>query len=225
MVGTTRCVGYVRVSTHEQAERGISLEAQATAISRFAAQRGWSLVGMIEDAAQSGTKADRPGLTRLKDMVAHGEADAVVVTRLDRLGRSVLDTLSLIEELAVGGAQIVSITESIDATTATGRLIVTVLIGLAEWERRTMSDRTKAALAHVKAQGRHVGRVPFGKRKDGAGRLVDHRKEMLTLRRARYMRQRGVTIRRIADEFGWSFGAAWDRVHSVGSQDGRGVRR
>ena len=153
-------VGYVRVSTAEQAESGLGLAAQRRAVKEAAKQRGMTLVRILEDQGISGKSLDRPGLTEALAMVEGGEAEAVVVAKLDRLSRSLLDFASMMERSRRNGWAVVALDLGVDTTTASGALLASVLAGFAEYERRQISDRTKAALAERKAQGVRLGRPP-----------------------------------------------------------------
>lgn len=138
--------GYARTSTSGQAE---SLEAQRIALEAAGCKR------VFTDIA-SGARADRPGLARALDVARDG--DELVVTRLDRLGRSTVDTLRTIRTLDDRGVRIIAQDLDLDTATPGGRLVVTVLAALAEWERDTLRERTKAGLDHARSQGRIGGR-------------------------------------------------------------------
>lgn len=112
---------------------------------------------MFSDVA-SGAKADRPGLAHALDVLRHG--DVLVVTRLDRLGRSTVDTLRTVRDLDSRGVRIEAHDLDLDTGTPGGRLVVSVLAALAEWERDTLRDRTREGLAAARARGRVGGRPP-----------------------------------------------------------------
>lgn len=139
-------IGYCRVSTQEQLG---SLAAQQAALEAAGCER-------IFTDVVSGARADRPGLTHAMDITRPG--DQLVVTRLDRLGRSTLDTLRTIRDLDNHGVRIVAQDLDLDTGTPAGRLVVTVLAALAEWERDTLRERTRDGLAHARSQGRVGGR-------------------------------------------------------------------
>ncbi|MDQ7832248.1 MAG: recombinase family protein [Desulfovibrionaceae bacterium] len=148
-------MGYARVSTLEQ-----SLEVQKNALARAGCER------IFEDQA-GGAAADRPGLTRLMDMLRPG--DAVVVWRLDRLGRSLSHLIALAGDLERRGAALVSLTESLDTESPGGRLVFHLFAALAEFERGLIRERTRAGLAAARARGRMGGRP---KRLDAARRRM-----------------------------------------------------
>lgn len=165
-----RAVGYVRVSTTQQQTEGVSLEAQQQRIRDYCASRAWHLVKVYKDTA-SAKDDNRPGLQALLKAVTKGAVDAVVIVKGDRLIRSVQHLGSLVTMFLKHHVALVSITEGIDATNATGRLNLNILGAVAQWEREIISERTKEALAYQKTQGRVYGRIPYGFTRQG-GRLV-----------------------------------------------------
>jgi len=150
-----KVIGYCRVSTEDQARSGLGLEAQRAAIIRWAAERGLELT-IYEDAGITGTSMKkRPALEQA--LCAAKDGAVLVAYSLTRFARSTKDMLSIAERLKRQGADLVSLTESIDTTTATGRLVFTLLSALGQFERDLTSERTKAALAALKARGVKLG--------------------------------------------------------------------
>ena len=126
-----RAVGYVRVSTEEQAREGLSLAAQESRIKAYCEAKGWELVRVYRDEGYSGKDLRRPGIQALiRDLKADG-IDVVVVLKLDRLTRSVRDLGALIEDL-FGGVALASVEESLDSSTANGRMVINLLGTVAE---------------------------------------------------------------------------------------------
>lgn len=165
-MSTTReksAVGYVRVSTQGQAENGVSLDAQRARIEAWATANGYALAGVfVENGGASGGRADnRPELQHALDAACRRKA-ALVVYSLSRLARSTRDTIEIADRLARAGADLVSLSEQIDTTSAAGKMVFKMLAVLAEFERDLTAERTVAALAHKKANGERVGGVPFG---------------------------------------------------------------
>ena len=146
-----RLIGYVRVSTARQRE-GYSLEAQREAIERYCQAHGHELVG-IEEESESAIKA-RPVFQRVKAQVLDGEADGLIVAKLDRLGRSVRDLANIAEELSQHGKQLISVGDSIDTSTSNGKLLFHILSAIAEYERELLIERTKAGRALAEKQGK-----------------------------------------------------------------------
>jgi DNA invertase Pin-like site-specific DNA recombinase len=155
-----KVVGYARVSTDSQGANGSSLEAQRLAIEQACEARGWVLV-QIEEDVLSGRNMKRPGLQRALDACASGEVAGVVVAKLDRLSRSLIDFAGLLERARREGWNVVALDLGVDLSTPSGELVAAVMASVAQWERRVISERTKTALAVVKAKGeKKIGRKP-----------------------------------------------------------------
>ena len=211
--GHQRAIGYIRVSSEDQAHNGVSLDAQRAQIEGFCRGKRWELIGVESDEGLSGKGLERPGLGRARKALEEGSATVLVVTKLDRLSRSVRDIFALIEDEFQGnGASLVSIEESLDATAAMGKFVLTILAGMAQMERELVGERTKGALRHLQSQGHHVGRVPFGWRMGEDGKLVKHEAEQKLLRKARRLRKRGRTLTAISEELGWPLGTTYYRL-------------
>lgn len=153
-----RAIGYVRVSTPNQAESGLGLAAQRDAIQAEADRRGWSDLRWIDDAGFSGGTSLRPGLIEARSLLRQGEADGLIVARMDRLSRSLLDFTSILADASVQGWDLIAVDNPIDPTTPVGEAMVSVAAVFAQWERRMISERIKEALAVKKAQGVQLGR-------------------------------------------------------------------
>ena len=169
MTGPTRAIGYVRVSTGEQGESGLGLKAQTAAIEAACVLRGWDLIEVREEV-KSGARADnRPVLRDVLGALRSGEADAVVVAKLDRLSRSVVDAGHLLDEARKRGFNIVALDLGLDLSTPTGELVANVLAAVAQWERRMIGVRTSEALQVKIAAGwaspGWEARVPAGARR------------------------------------------------------------
>jgi DNA invertase Pin-like site-specific DNA recombinase len=163
-VSAVRLIGYVRVSTEEMAKEGVSLDAQRAKVQQYATLHGLDLVDVLVDAGVSAKSLDRPGLTRALARLEAGEADGIVVAKLDRLSRSVRDWNDLIDRYFGdrAGRTLMSVADSIDTRTAAGRLVLNVLMSVAQWERETIVERTREALGHKRQRGERVGKVPLG---------------------------------------------------------------
>lgn len=157
-----KAVGYIRVSTEEQARQGISLEAQEARIRAWAVANEAELISLHADEGISGFRvANRPGLQAAVDEACREKA-ALVVYSLSRLARNTREALELSDRLAHCGADLVSLSERIDTTSAAGKMIFRLLAVLSEFERDLVSERTRAAMAYARSQGRCVGNVPYG---------------------------------------------------------------
>lgn len=150
-------LGYVRVSTEEQATSGLGLADQRRAIGAEADRRGWH-VEWVEDAGYSARDLKRPGVADVVTRLAAGEATTLVVAKLDRLSRSLVDFAGLMELAQRQGWALVALDLGVDTTTPSGELVANVMAAVAQWERRIISDRTKAALAMKRAEGIRLGR-------------------------------------------------------------------
>jgi len=153
-----KVVGYVRVSTEEQAESGAGMEAQRQAIRSAARDRGWELVALFDDAGLSAATLVRPGLTAALSAVESGQAAALVVAKLDRLSRSLVDFAGLMERSRRRGWALVALDLGVDTTTPAGEMVANVMATFAQFERRLIGVRTKEALAVKRAQGVKLGR-------------------------------------------------------------------
>src|SRR5438874_1996729 len=145
----TRTIAYLRVSTDKQADRGVSLDAQRAKLKAYAELYELDLVEIIVDAGQSAKSLDRPGLQRALGMLKGGEADALLVVKVDRLTRSVADLGALVERyFAPGKAALLSVGEKIDTRSAAGRLVLNVLASVTQWDREAIGERTAMAMQH-----------------------------------------------------------------------------
>jgi site-specific DNA recombinase len=170
-------IGYTRVSTEDQARDGVSLAAQQTKINAYAVVKDWELVDVIRDEGVSAKSMTRPGLQRVLALVESRQVEAVVVYKLDRLTRSVVDLNHLVEVFEKKGVALVSLQESLDATTATGRLMMNLLASVSQWEREVIGERTRDAMQHLKAQGRVYSRPVFGETVDDRTLLTQMQRE------------------------------------------------
>ena len=186
MLGTTKTViGYSRCSTDEQAESGAGLAAQRQAIEAECERRGWNLLEIVEDAGYSAGSLHRPGIEYALKAMRTGKAEALVVSRLDRLSRSTLDFADLIGKSQKKGWAIVVLDIGVDLTAPNGRLVGSVLAAVAAWERDLIAQRTKEAMAAKKAAGATFGRE----------RLIP----VEVAERIRAARDAGKSLRAIAD--------------------------
>jgi len=153
-----RVLGYVRVSTDEQSNSGAGLEAQRGAILAECERRGWELVELIEDAGYSAKDLKRPGVQEALRALESGEATALVVAKLDRLSRSMIDFTRIMAEAQKQGWALVALDCAVDTTTPAGEAMAHMLATFAQFERRLISQRTREALAIKKAEGVQLGR-------------------------------------------------------------------
>lgn len=156
-MSSTAVIGYLRVSTREQADSGAGLAAQRAAIQSEADRRGWE-VTWIEDAGESGKTMRRAGIQEALQLLKRRKASALVVAKLDRLSRSVQDFAGTLELAKRQRWAVVALDLGVDTTTPTGKLVAHVLASVAEWEREAIGQRTRDALAARKAAGVRLGR-------------------------------------------------------------------
>jgi DNA invertase Pin-like site-specific DNA recombinase len=184
----TRAALYARVSTTDQHS-----ESQLIALREYAARMGWDVTEYTDEGV-SGSKAKRPALEAMMSGVHHRRVDAVVITKLDRLGRSVPHLCDVAAALRAAGVRLVVLDQAIDTETATGELLFHVLGAVAQFERTLIVERTRAGLAAAKRRGKVLGRRPV---LDRQGR-----------ERAQRLARAGHSVRRVAELLEVSIGAA-----------------
>lgn len=188
-----RCIGYIRVSTQKQADEGLSLEAQTSRIQEWALSQ--DLPCTIYSDAISGRNIDkREGLKEALSALQQG--DTLCVYSLSRLSRSTQDTLQLLDQVAALGAKLHSLSERVDVTTASGKLMTTLTAVFAEYEVNTISERVRFGIKEKQARHEHIGRPPYGwKLRDGPkSGLVPDTYEQQVIAVAKEERNRPSTI-------------------------------
>lgn len=153
-----RAVGYIRVSTDAQGERGYGLDAQRALIKEEAERRGWELLEVYVDIASGKSTRSRPQYGDMLRALGVGEADVLIVAKLDRLSRSLVDFAQLMATAQKQKWSINALDIGVDTSSINGELIAHIIMALAQWERRIIGQRTTAALAQAKARGTKVGR-------------------------------------------------------------------
>jgi site-specific DNA recombinase len=195
-----KAVGYIRVSTEGQASKGVSLQAQSDRIEAWAVANLYDLVNIYKDAGLSGFRVEnRPGL---QAALAEAEASkaALVVYSLSRSARSTKDAIEISEKLDRAGADLVSLSEHIDTTSAAGKMVFRMLAVLAEFERDQIAEWTSTAMRFKKSQGKRVGSVPSGYDLANDGEtLVPNPKEQRGLAIIYKLRRVGRSLREIAE--------------------------
>lgn len=187
---------YARVSTADQADFGVSLEAQETRLRAWCDLNGYEVAAVLVDRGLSGSRADnRPALQEALRGLRKG--DSLVVYSLSRLARSTKDTLRIAEELERRGADLVSLSERIDTTSSVGKFTFRLLAALGEFERDQISDRTTLAMQQLKKSGRYWGgSVPYGYR-NVKGTLEVIPQEMEVIRLVHRLHGDGLSLRAI----------------------------
>jgi site-specific DNA recombinase len=168
---------YIRVSTDLQAEEGYSLDAQRGKLLAYAAAQGWDVdaAHIFIDAGASAKNTNRPQYQAMIAAAHNGDIQRIVVTKLDRLSRNTSDFLQLVEDMERAGCALVILDLNIDTGSPTGKLVATVLAGIAEWERKQINERVMSGKAQKAQEGGYNGaRCPLGYRYQGGAFTVDH---------------------------------------------------
>jgi site-specific DNA recombinase len=192
----TRAIGYIRVSTEKQADQGVSLDAQKAKIEAYAMLYDLDMVDYVIETA-SAKNTNREGLQEALGALTSGRADALIVVKLDRLTRSVVD-LGLMVEKYFRKHALLSVGEQIDTRSAGGLLVLNVLASVSQWERQVIGERTSAAMQHMKSQGQYTGgKPPYGFRLVN-GEMLENTGEQAVLALVRNYRAKGLSLRKIA---------------------------
>lgn len=197
-----KLIGYVRVSSEEQAASGLSLENQESKIKAYAALYGHELIDIIVDAGFSAKSLMRPGMQAALAHLDSGNADGILILKLDRLTRSTADMGNLIDRYfsEKAGKALVSVSDQIDTTTAGGRLVLNVLTSVAQWEREVIAERTRDALTAKGRRGeRKGGQAPIGTRWESKT-LVANAEESKAVELIKALRDSGMSLRAIVEE-------------------------
>ena len=199
-----KAVGYVRVSTEEQAREGVSLDAQECRLRAYCTAAGLELVHLVREEGVSASKplAVRPGGAELLRLMLEHQAGHVVALKLDRLFRDTADALAQTSAWDSTGTALHLVDmggQAINTASAMGRLFLTITAAFAELERNLIRERTSAALAHKRDKGEPVSRAPRGCRNEGKRLVPDAGSEGLRLAaRARVLRAQGLSLAAVA---------------------------
>lgn len=163
-----KVAAYVRVSTDEQVQEGYSIAAQRNRLEAYAVSQGWEIVQWYIEEGQSAKDMKRTELQRMLKGIQQNIFDVVLVYRLDRLTRSVLDLYELLKNFENHGVKFKSATEAYDTTTATGKLFITLIASLAQWERENLGERVRMGMLQKAKEGKWaVSMAPMGYELDG----------------------------------------------------------
>jgi site-specific DNA recombinase len=198
----TKAVGYLRVSTEEQATNGHGLEVQNRAIRSFADSQRYALVDVVSDAGVSGAKRpeDRPGFRRIIELAAAGKFSVLLVCKFDRLARNLIFSVTTVHDLKEQyGIVLRSVTEPIDTAPPMGAMIFAILASFAAEERRVITGRTLAGKKEKASRGGFAGgAAPLGYKRDLQGGLLINDAESAIVRQVVDMRLVGCSFRAIA---------------------------
>jgi site-specific DNA recombinase len=165
----------------------------------MATVRGAELGDVIIDGGESAKNLNRPGVERLLNLVNCGKVNTVIVAKLDRLTRSVKDLCGLLELFEKRKVALISVAESLDTGSAAGRLVITIMGAVSQWEREAIGERTRDALRHKRSQGQRVGNIAFGSRLAPDGEHLEAEPtEQAALTEISRLRAQGTTLRGIA---------------------------
>lgn len=171
---------YIRVSTDEQVEEGYSIQAQKVRLEAYALSQGWDIIGYYVDEGISAKNLERPELKRLLNHIENGVVDCVLVYKLDRLTRSVLDLYQLLNKFEKYDCKFKSATEVYDTTTAMGRLFLTLVAALAQWERENLGERVRMGLQQKASEGKWTPNIaPLGYDLNGDTLNINHEEALI----------------------------------------------
>ena len=195
-------IGYIRISRLTASNAETSLPSQRARLLAWAEANGYTLLHIHEDAGISGKSLlNRPGAQAAITAACRNRCPLVAVS-LSRIVRSVTDAITVGDRLSRSGADIISLSENIDTTTASGRLVYRLLSLLGEFERDLISERTTAVLSHLRSTGKRIsGAIPYGVTLSSDGQtLVPNPAEMAVIDRLHQRRAEGASYRILAEE-------------------------
>lgn len=193
-------IAYIRVSTTKQADSGLSIASQNHKLKAYADLYDLNIVAIEIDSGETARSLDRPAMQRSLKMLKSGEAEGLLVFKLDRLTRSVIDLAHLIDNYFKDDKySLISVSDHLDTKTAGGRLVLNVLTAVSQWEREAIGERTSAAMQELKKQGRYTGGAPrYGYKKTEDGTLQENESEQQVISEVETMKSRGFNLSEIA---------------------------
>ncbi len=195
-----KAVGYVRVSTEEQAKGGVSLDMQRAKIKAYAALEEMELIDVVADEGISGCSIKiRPGVQQVLRVVREKQVKAVIIYKLDRLSRNTVETLVMARLMDRKGVALHSITEKLDTKSALGRFFFTLMASIAEMERGIISERIVAAMDLKRTRGEALNNNPLYGYQIAGDRLVPDLHEQKIIQRIHALRSDGHTIHGIVE--------------------------
>ena len=182
-------IGYVRVSTSQQVQDGVSLEAQEAKIQAYASLNDIENIIIVRDEGISGSTLNRKGIEGIIELIQDGKVDNLIVYSLSRISRKCLDLLNLIDLFGKKNVAFHSLTEHLNTSSPTGRFLIQILGAVSELERGLISERVKGALAYKKENGEKTGgQIPYGFTCDD-GKLIPKDDEMFLISKMMYLRE------------------------------------
>ena len=192
-------IGYARVSTEDQAREGVSIDSQIEKIRAYCIAKDWNLLNVCIDEGISAKTLNRPGMQEIiTSLTDCGGVEAIIIYKLDRLTRSVVDLNMLLELFDKHDVALVSLVESLDATSASGRLMLNLLASVSQWEREIIGERTRDAMAYLKSKNKVYSRPVFGYSFDeDTNQLVEDKQEQQVIMAIQQLRRDGASYREI----------------------------
>jgi DNA invertase Pin-like site-specific DNA recombinase len=209
-----RTIGYIRVSTDEQAESGLSLESQRKKVQAYCDLYGLALEDLLTDTTSGKSINGRPAFKRLLFLAETNQVEHVVILKLDRMARNTREAIEVAELFASKGVNLHSVSERIDTSSAGGRLFFTLMAAVAQWEREVIVERTKAALDVRRQNGQRIsGQAPYGFRFDEDGGVVVDWGEQGTIETVKALRAQGLSLNKISEHL---------KAHGFRNRNGNG---
>jgi len=192
-----KVIGYIRTSTKKQFDKGHSRSEQRAKIEQYARLYDLEIVEVFEDAKSGKSMKGRNGLNKALAMLEEGKATAILVSKLDRLSRSLTDLNTMVEKYFQDNA-LLSVSENLNTQDSCGRLILNVIMSVAQWEREKICERVQDTMDHLKKEGKRAGNIPFGFMVDTENTLIKNKAEQSTLRKIRKLKKNGLSFAKIA---------------------------
>lgn len=192
-----RVLGYIRCSTEEQAQEGMSLAYQRRKIQEYASLHDLEIADILEDPGYSGKDTQRPAFQKLLTEIEDPAIEGVLSYRLDRLTRSLGDLAQLLEVFKTNNASIYSVMENLDVSTAMGRFVIGLLGLLGTLEVEVLGERVAAGMQEAKRQGIHTGSSPLGFKHSADRTLVEEPEQKATIARILAFHNEGRSLRDI----------------------------
>jgi site-specific DNA recombinase len=191
---------YIRVSTPGQAINGESLDMQKERLIEYVKAHDWELYKAYEDGGFSGKDTDRPGFQSMMSDVQQSKFDILLVYKIDRLSRSILDFHTTMKILQEHNISFVSLTQQFDTSTSMGRLMLNILVDFANFEREINVDRAIDSFLNRFYKGLHSGQTPYGYIRENGNNLVIHPEQSEVVKKVFNLANQGITSRAIAKE-------------------------
>jgi site-specific DNA recombinase len=191
-------IGYVRVSSDEQAESGLSLESQESKIRHQIQARGFVIQAIISDPGFSAKSLERPGIRQVVSMIEAKSIGGVCIAKLDRITRNVGDLQKLVELFTENDVALLSCDGTADTSTAAGRMVMNLVATVAQWEREVICERTRDALHAKIARGEHCGNIRYGYRSEEGREVPDEHEQSVISRMKQLRSEQGWSHERIA---------------------------